>query len=82
LICDTVEVSLIGCRFLQGPEIPERQLYKEPPEAFLEADNMDEVRDEGVATQAIFLPEDGIQVPITNFTQINPITYNCEAILT
>lgn len=29
------------CRFLQGPEIPERQLYREPPEAFLEADNME-----------------------------------------
>lgn len=34
---------ILPCRFLQGPEIPERQLYKEPPEAFLEADNMDEV---------------------------------------
>ena len=33
-----------GYRFLQGPEIPERQLYKEPPEAFLEADCMEEVR--------------------------------------
>lgn len=31
-------------RLLQGPEIPERQLYKEPPEAFLEADNMEDVR--------------------------------------
>ena len=29
------------CRFLQGSEIPERQLYKEPPEAFLEADNLE-----------------------------------------
>ena len=35
-----VMVNMMG-RFLQGPEIPERQLYKEPPEAFLEADNLE-----------------------------------------
>lgn len=29
------------CRFLQGPDIPERQLYKEPPAAFLEADPLE-----------------------------------------
>ena len=28
-------------RFLQGPDIPERQLYKEPPAAFLEADPLE-----------------------------------------
>lgn len=28
-------------RFLQGPEIPEHQLYKEPPAAFLEADPLE-----------------------------------------
>lgn len=28
-------------RFLEGPEIPERQLYREPPDAFLEADYLE-----------------------------------------
>ena len=28
-------------RFLQGPDIPERQLYKEPPPGFLEADPLE-----------------------------------------
>ena len=29
------------CRFLQGPEMPEHQLYREPPPAFLEADYLE-----------------------------------------
>lgn len=42
LVVDTkCEIVLFCCRFLQGPEIPERQLYREPPEAFLEADNLE-----------------------------------------
>ena len=50
-----MELVLVWIRFLQGPEIPERQLYKEPPEAFLEADNMEEV---GVATFYVQVKDD------------------------
>ena len=34
-------IFIFVCRFLQGPDIPERQLYKEPPAAFLEADPLE-----------------------------------------
>lgn len=34
-------ILIFVCRFLQGPDIPERQLYKEPPAAFLEADPLE-----------------------------------------
>ena len=37
--CKVMKIFL--SRFLQGPDIPERQLYKEPPAAFLEADPLE-----------------------------------------
>ena len=38
---DGHDMNVPHVRFLQGPDIPERQLYKEPPPGFLEADPLE-----------------------------------------